>query len=134
MRNVVALRASRYELADDNVDAQLARPLMGVSQVVVNVDQCGVGYEFSVYGSFRRGLAREESLRKIEALRQAVERECGFKLNDYSFSARRSTGMSPLVGGSVRNRRSLINDNRLALRRQRRKGEPRQCPLLDSED
>lgn len=73
-------------------DVELSRPLMGVSRADGSVDQDGVCYQFSVNGNFRRGLAREESLRKIEALRTSVERECGFKLNDYSFSARRSGG------------------------------------------
>ena len=70
-------------------EVDLSRPLMGVSRTDVEIDQDGVGYEFAIRGRFRRGLAREESLRKIEALRKDVEHECGFKLNDYSFSASR---------------------------------------------
>lgn len=66
---------------------KLSRPLMGIFYASVAVDHEGVGYEFSISGSFRRGLAREESLRKIEMLRRDVEQECGFKLNDYSFAA-----------------------------------------------
>lgn len=65
----------------------LPRRLLGVTEVAVEVDQEGAGYEFIVRGSLRRGLAREESLGKIENLRKEVERECGFKLNVYSFSA-----------------------------------------------
>lgn len=77
----------RFQRRSTEVD--LSRPLMGVSRTDVEIDQDGVGYEFTIRGRFRRGLAREESLRKIEALRKDVERECGFKLNDYSFSASR---------------------------------------------
>ena len=65
-------------------EVDLSRPLMGVSRTDVEIDQDGVGYEFAIRGRFRRGLAREESLRKIEALRKDVEHECGFKLNDTS--------------------------------------------------
>ena len=77
----------RFQRRSTEVD--LSRPLMGVSRTDVEIDQDGVGYEFTIRGRFRRGLAREESLRKIEALRKDVEHECGFKLNDYSFSASR---------------------------------------------
>ena len=77
----------RFQRRSTGVD--LSRPLMGVSRTDVEIDQDGVGYEFTIRGRFRRGLAREESLRKIEALRKDVEHECGFKLNDYSFSASR---------------------------------------------
>jgi len=91
---------------DRHCDVELQPPLMGVSQVSASVDQDGVCCRFSVDGSFRRGLAREESLRKIEALRKNVERECGFKLNDYSFSARGSGGT--LRGGGTLNRGGLV--------------------------
>ncbi len=77
----------RFQRRSTEVD--LSRPLMGVSRTDVEIDQDGVGYEFTIRGRFRRGFAREESLRKIEALRKDVEHECGFKLNDYSFSASR---------------------------------------------
>ena len=70
---------SRYQRRSKGVD--LSRPLMGVSRTDVEIDQDGVGYEFTIRGRFRRGLAREESLRKIEERRKDVERECGIKLN-----------------------------------------------------
>lgn len=69
-----------------SVTVDLSHQLLGITCAAVQVDQDGVGYEFTIHGKFRRGLAREEGLRKIEALRKDVERECGFKLNDYSFS------------------------------------------------
>ena len=77
--------APRFQRRSTGVD--LSRPLMGVSRTDVEIDQDGVGYEFTIRGRFRRGLAREESLRKIEALRKDVERECGIKLNEYSFAS-----------------------------------------------
>ena len=77
---------------------ELSRPVMGASKVRVNISQDGVGYEFTIYGNFRRGLARDESLAKIEALRRDVERECGFKLNDYAFSDPVATKLSARRG------------------------------------
>lgn len=65
---------------------ELSRPVMGKSKAWVEISQDGVGYEFTISGKFRGGLARDASLAKIEALRRDVERECGFKLNDYAFS------------------------------------------------
>ena len=98
----VQASSSRPASWERRYDVELLRPLMGVSLAAASVDQDGVCCRFSVNGSFRRGLAREESLRKIEALRKNVERECGFKLNDYSFSARRSGGT--LRSGGMLNR------------------------------
>ena len=45
----------------------------------------GVGYSFSINGTYRRGLTRRESLAKIHEFRAEVERRCGFPLNDYLF-------------------------------------------------
>lgn len=95
----VPFGAMEWRSASRSETVELTRPLMGVSRVAVDVDQNGVAYEFSVRSSFRRGLAREESLKKIEALRRNVERECGFRLNDYAFANPKSNAIR---GGVIR--------------------------------
>jgi len=87
-----------------SVTVDLSHQLLGITRAAVQVDQDGVGYEFTIHEKFRRGLAREESLRKIEALRKDVERECGFKLNDYSFSNPRG---EVVIGRGLLGRRGL---------------------------
>ena len=87
-----------------SVTVNLSHQLLGIARAAVQVDQDGVGYEFTIHEKFRRGLAREESLRKIEALRKDVERECGFNLNDYSFSNPRG---EVVIGRGLLGRRGL---------------------------
>jgi len=100
----------RFQRRSTEVD--LSRPLMGVSRTDVEIDQDGVGYEFTIRGRFRRGLAREESLRKIEALRKDVEHECGFKLNDYSFSASRVASFGKVVGTEKLSSDTVVGEGR----------------------
>ena len=63
----------------------LPEPFLGKAAVNIVVNDAHVGYRFSVSGNYRRGLSRAESLKKIESLRAAVEKECGFSLNPYMF-------------------------------------------------
>ena len=100
----------RYQRRSAGVD--LSRPLMGVSRTDVEIDQDGVGYEFTIRGRFRRGLAREESLRKIEALRKDVEHECGFNLNGYSFSASRVASFGKVVGTEKLSSDTVVGEGR----------------------
>ena len=100
----------RFQRRSTEVD--LSRPLMGVSRTDVEIDQDGVGYEFTIRGRFRRGLAREESLRKIEALRKDVEHECGFNLNGYSFSASRVASVGKVVGMEKLSSDTVVGEGR----------------------
>ena len=100
----------RFQRRSTEVD--LSRPLMGVSRTDVEIDQDGVGYEFTIRGRFRRGLAREESLRKIEALRKDVEHECGFNLNGYSFSASRVASFGKVVGTEKLSSDTVVGEGR----------------------
>ena len=67
------------------VSRTLPEPFLGKATINILVNDAHVGYRFSVSGNYRRGLSRAESLKKIESLRRAVEKECGFSLNPYMF-------------------------------------------------
>ena len=63
----------------------LPEPFLGKATINILVDDAHVGYRFYFNGNYRRGLSRAESLNKIESLRAAIEKECGFQLNPYMF-------------------------------------------------
>ncbi len=67
------------------ISVPLPKPFLGCSSVRVATNRAGVGYSFSINGTYRRGLTRRESLAKIHEFRAEVERRCGFPLNDYLF-------------------------------------------------
>jgi len=67
------------------ISVPLPKPFLGCSSVRVATNMAGVGYSFSINGTYRRGLTRRESLAKIHEFRAEVERRCGFPLNDYLF-------------------------------------------------
>ena len=67
------------------ISVPLPKPFLGCSSVRVATNRAGVGYSFSINGTYRRGLTWRESLAKIHEFRAEVERRCGFPLNDYLF-------------------------------------------------
>ena len=67
------------------ISVPLPKPFLGCSSVRVATNMAGIGYSFSINGTYRRGLTRRESLAKIHEFRAEVERRCGFPLNDYLF-------------------------------------------------
>lgn len=78
----------------------LTPPFFGVLFADVSCDYDGRVMSISIDDSFRRGLDRNESLAKINALRDEVSRRVGFDLVEYRFATSSSgTGVTKSDGG-----------------------------------
>ena len=78
----------------------LTPPFFGVLFADVSCDYDGRVMSISIGDSFRRGLDRNESLAKINALRDEVSRRVGFDLVEYRFATSSSgTGVTKSDGG-----------------------------------
>lgn len=79
---------------------KIDRPFFGLGEAVVLSDKNGLAYGLSMRGSFRRGMARTESLAKILGFKNEVSKRVGFEIGGYLFSVQGpQNGVTESAGG-----------------------------------